>query len=65
MDNNTIKYVEAKQVMSDWGVSKAKAYSIIRSLNSELKKQNPHAIIIPGRVNKEWYANACKININN
>ncbi len=42
-------------VMSDLGVSRAKAYEVIKELNQELKAQYPRAIVISGKVNRKWY----------
>ncbi len=52
-------YVDAAQVMNDWGVSKATAYSIIKEMNEQIKKENPHALIIAGKVSRAWYNSAC------
>ncbi len=59
MKNNKEKYVGVNQVMSEWGVSRAKAYTIIQDLNKALQDQNPHALIVHGRVNRAWYEEAC------
>ena len=42
---NTI-FVGVETVVKDLGVSKPKAYKIIKELNEKLKKANPNAIII-------------------
>jgi hypothetical protein len=46
-------------VQSDLGVSRAKAYAIIRELNEQLKKLHPRAIVVSGKVNRIWYEEAC------
>ena len=55
---NTI-FVGVDTVVKDLGISKPKAYKIIRELNEKLKKSNPNAIIINGKVNRNWYNQAC------
>ena len=52
-------FIGADTVMYDFGVSKAKAYDIIRQLNEELKKEYPKAIVVAGKVNRIWYEEAC------
>lgn len=52
-------FVGVDTVVSDLGVSRAKAYDIIRKLNDELKQQNPRAIVVAGKVNRIWYEEAC------
>lgn len=46
-------------VKFDLGVSRAKAYEVIKELNDELKKENPRAIVVAGKVNRIWYEEAC------
>ena len=46
-------------VRFDLGVSRAKAYEVIKELNRELKAENPKAIVVAGRVNRIWYEEAC------
>lgn len=55
-------FVDAARVQADFGVSRAKAYEIIRTLNADLKKQNPRAIVVAGKVNRIWYEEACLIS---
>ena len=57
--------VNVETVQSDLGVSRAKAYQIIKELNIELKKKYPMAIVVSGRVNRIWYEEACLQNIAN
>jgi len=45
-------YVGVDTVAYDFGVSRAKAYAIIKDLNMELKKENPRAIVVAGKVNR-------------
>lgn len=51
--------VDVNQVMSDWSVSRAQAYKIIKTLNQQMKKKNPNAIIIAGKANRKFYEESC------
>ncbi len=63
--NEKALFVNVETVQSDLGVSRAKAYQIIKELNIELKKKYPMAIVVSGRVNRIWYEEACLQNIAN
>lgn len=52
-------YIGPQQIMTDWDVSKATAYNIIRQMNAQLKEKHPTALIIAGKVNRIWYEEAC------
>lgn len=52
-------FVGVDTVRFDLGVSRAKAYEVIKELNRELKAENPNAIVVAGRVNRIWYEEAC------
>lgn len=52
-------FVGVDTVILDLGVSRAKAYDVIKQLNKELKKENPRAIVVAGKVNRIWYEEAC------
>lgn len=52
-------FVGVDTVRYDLGVSRAKAYKVIKDLNKELKAQNPRALIVSGKVNRIWYEEAC------
>jgi hypothetical protein len=54
-------FVGVDTVISDLGVSRAKAYEVIRQLNKEMKEQNPRAIVVAGKVNRIWYEEACRL----
>ena len=56
---NTTLYVSCTRVMQDWGVSRSRAYKIIGEMNQNLKKNNPDALVIPGKINRHWYERAC------
>lgn len=52
-------FIGVETVMFDLGVSRAKAYDVIKELNTQLKKENPRAIVVSGKVNRIWYEEAC------
>ena len=52
-------FVGVDTVKFDLGVSRAKAYEVIKQLNKEMKEQNPRAIVVSGKVNRIWYEEAC------
>ena len=52
-------FIGVDTVMFDLGVSRAKAYDVIRELNEELKKEHPKAIVVAGKENRIWYEEAC------
>lgn len=52
-------YVGVETVKQDLGVSRAKAYEIIKELNNSMKAEYPRAIIVSGKVNRIWYEEAC------
>ena len=51
-------FVGVNTVQFDFGVSRAKAYAIIKQLNESLKAENPKAIIVAGKVNRIYYEEA-------
>ena len=63
--NEKALFVNVETVQNDLGVSKAKAYQVIKDLNEQLKKKYPMAIVVSGRVNRIWYEEACLQNIAN
>ena len=52
-------FVGVDTVIRDTGVSRAKAYQIMRDLNAQMKEKYPSALIVHGRVNRIWYEEAC------
>ena len=52
-------FIGVDTVMFDLGVSRAKAYDVIKELNVQRKKENPRAIDVSGTVNRIWYEEAC------
>ena len=64
-DKTKTLFVTVDTVQSDLGVSRAKAYQVIKDLNEQLKKKYPMAIVVSGRVNRIWYEEACLQNIAN
>lgn len=63
MDDKLPLYVGVDTVIYDFGVSRAKAYEIIKELNKELKDAYPRAIVVAGKVNRIWYDEACLQNV--
>lgn len=59
MDKTKTLFVTVDTVQSDLGVSRAKAYQVIKDLNEQLRKKHPMAIVVAGRVNRIWYEEAC------
>lgn len=60
--NETISeklYIGPDTVMKDFDVSRPKAYAIIHSLNEDLRREYPSAIVVAGKVNRFWYDEAC------
>lgn len=51
-------FISAETISAELGISKPKAYKIIHELNAQLKKDHPNAIVIAGRVNRNWYYDA-------
>ena len=58
-DTSETLFVNVETVQHDLGVSKSKAYLVIKDLNAALKRQYPDALIVAGRVNRIWYEQAC------
>lgn len=58
-ENRLPMFVGVDTVQYDLGVSKAKAYDVIKQLNKDLKAKNPGAIVVAGKVNRIWYEEAC------
>lgn len=52
-------FVDVDTVMYDLGVSRAKAYEVIKQLNKDLKAKHPQALVVSGKVNRIWYEEAC------
>lgn len=51
--NNTNTFISVAEIMTVLSVSESKAYSIVRSLNAELKQKG--FMIIPGRVSRQYF----------
>lgn len=58
-EDNKPMFIGVSTVQNDLGVSRSKAYGIIRQLNAEMKEQNPTALVVAGRLNRIWYEEAC------
>lgn len=59
---NSSLFATVAEVQNDLGVSRAKAYGVIKDLNKQLKEQYPRAIIISGKVNRKWYEEALMLS---
>jgi len=59
MQRTVPMFVGVDTVKFDLGVSRSKAYEVIRDLNRQMKEKYPGAIIVSGRVNRIWYEEAC------
>ncbi len=62
MDDHKKAYIGPDQISIDWDVSKSTAYNIIKEMNAELKAEYPRALIIPGKINRIWYEEACLLH---
>jgi hypothetical protein len=51
-------YLGVAIVQDDLGVSRAKAYNIIKKMNEDMAKKYPEALIVNGKVNRFWYEKA-------
>jgi len=43
-------YVDVNEVIADWGVSRSKAYEMIKDLNKRFREINPNFIVINGNL---------------
>ena len=59
--SKTAMYVGAQEVMDDWGVSRPQAYKMIRELNERLKSEHPKALMVAGKINRQYYEEACLV----
>ncbi len=51
--------VGVDEICEDWQVSRAQGYKIIKTLNQQMKKENPNVIIIAGKLNRKFYEENC------
>lgn len=58
MNNTESLFVGVETIERDLGISRPKAYKVIKEMNARLKESHPNAIIIAGKVNRTWYNNA-------
>lgn len=54
MTTNVLLFYSCDDIQSLLGISRSKAYKLIRTLNQELEKKN--YIVIPGKVPKKYFA---------
>lgn len=52
-------FVDAEEISKDWGISKPKAYELIRKLNKQMLEKNPNYIVISGKANRLFYEENC------
>ena len=52
-------YVQADEICEDWGVSKSQDYKMIQELNQKMLHENPHLIVLAGKVNRKFYEKCC------
>lgn len=52
-------YVGVDTIMQDWGCSRSKAYSIIKELSKQMKKENPKLLTMSGKINRVYYDEVC------
>ena len=50
---NTTTFITASEIQKVLEVSESKAYRILRSLNSELKKEG--FLVLPGKVSRQYF----------
>lgn len=53
-------FVGVDEVQHDWGISRSKAYEIIRIMSKQLAKDNPKALILSGKINRAFYEECCR-----
>ncbi len=58
-ENRKPLFVGVDTVQKDLGVSRAKAYEVIKELNASMKAEYPKAIVVAGKANRIWYEEAC------
>lgn len=51
--NNMAAFITVAEIQNVLGVSESKAYRIVRSLNSELKKEG--FLVLQGRVSRQYF----------
>ena len=51
--DNTSAFITAAEIQEVLEVSEAKAYRVVRSLNSELKKEG--FLVLPGKVSRQYF----------
>ncbi len=61
MSNHTTDYIDCNEIVARTGVSIAKGYAIIRKLNAQHIQMNHDALIIRGKVNRDFYEHATAV----
>ena len=57
-----VAYIGPDDIMRDWDVSRATAYQIIKRLNDQLHKEHPFAVVVSGKVNRNYYVRMCLLD---
>lgn len=52
-------YVGVDEICQDWGVSRSKAYQIIRKLSEQMHEENPKLLTMAGKINRVYYEEVC------
>lgn len=52
-------YVGVQEICDDWNCSRSKAYAIIKQLSKQMKEENPHLLVMSGKINRVYYEEAC------
>ena len=52
-------YMDVNEVIANRGVSRAKAYEMIKDLNKRFREINPNIIVINGMANRKFYEERC------
>lgn len=52
-------FVDVNEIAEDWGVSRSKAYTMIKEMNRQMQAINPALITLSGKVNRKFYEEIC------
>ena len=52
-------YVGVQEICDDWGVSRSKAYAIIKQLSKQMQEENPKLLTMAGKINRTYYEEVC------
>lgn len=57
MKSTKARYVTAEEIMEELGMSRAKAYQLIKQLNAELEEKG--FITVRGKVSRKYFEERC------